>query len=84
MKENEDKQAIIDQKISNYIGTKIEWLKDEEYKNNAINRIHAINECMMLISTTDIVSPECYDLLESEFNSEKKSVEKRFSFDSPN
>ncbi|HDS7362039.1 hypothetical protein LLY23_10695 [Morganella morganii] len=84
MKENEDKQVIIDQKVSNYIGNRIKWLKDEKYKNNVINRINAINECMMLISTTDIVSPECYKLLESDFNSEKKSVEKRFSFDSPN
>lgn len=78
MNENEDKQAFIDEKVSNYIETRIKYLKDEKYKNNAINRIHAIDECMMLISTTDIVSPECYDLLESHFKSEKKSVEKRF------
>ncbi len=81
----EDNQAVIDKKVSDYIGKQIEWLKDEKHKDNARNQIHSINAYMMLLSGTGIVSPECYDLLQSDFDSAKESANKRsLLFDSPN
>lgn len=81
----EDNQTVIDKKLSDYIGKQIEWLKDEKYKDNARNKIHSINAYMMLLSGTDIVSPECYDFLQSDFDAAKASVKERlFPFDSSN
>lgn len=84
MKEDEDKLAFIERETLSFVKNEIKMLEKEEHKDLAMEKIHAINRCMLLITRTKIVSRVELASLESSVDLAKETARKKYGIRYPN